>query len=69
MQLILGLLLISWGVEKTWREVKTKPTNKKKKKKPFIMLSPKQLLCKQAGLIVGKSVISLVDLSTTCPLC
>lgn len=32
------------------------------------MFSPKQLLCKQTGLILGKSVISPVDLSPTGPL-
>lgn len=32
--------------------------------KPFIMFSPKQLLCKQTWLRVGKSVISTLDLLT-----
>ena len=36
--------------------------------KPFIMFFPKQLLCKQTWLLVGKSVISTLDLSSTSPL-
>lgn len=36
--------------------------------KPFIMFFPKQLLCKQIWLLVGKSVISTLDLSSTSPL-
>lgn len=36
--------------------------------KPFIMFSSKQLLCKQIWLLVGKSVISTLDLSNTSPL-
>lgn len=51
------------------REVEgSKKKKKKKGSEPFIMLSPKHLLCKQTGHIVGKSVIRPVDLSTTCPL-
>lgn len=60
-QHILGLLPISWKEGEERREVK-------KASKPFIMFSPKQLLCQQTWLLVGKSVISTLDLSNTSPL-